>query len=95
MPQDEDEFRPKQFKFDPFEDDPTYIIVETVAELEGIGSDELPSLYDTIDHVIDHVFSDPPIPEAQVQITFTYAGYRITLNQNGSATFLKISTPDQ
>jgi len=95
MPRDEDEFSPHHFEFDPTDNEPTYVIVETVADLEGVSSDQLPSLYDTIDHIADHVFADPPISEAQVQVTFTYAGYRITLNQDGSATFLKIPSPDQ
>ena len=95
MTGDENEYSPKHFQFDPTENEPTYVIVETIADLEGIDSDELPSLYDTIDHVIDHVFSSPPTPEAQVQVTFTYAGYRITLNQDGSATFLRVPVPDR
>jgi len=94
MGRTDDEFRPKQFKFDPTENEPTYVIVETVADLEGVDSDELPSLYDTIDHMADNLFSDPPTARAQVQITFTYAGYRITLSQDGSATVLKIPSPE-
>ena len=88
----DDEFRPKHYEFDPSENEPTYIIVETIADLEGVDSDQLPSLYDTIDHMVDNLFSNPPIPKAQVQVSFTYAGYRITLNQDGSATFLKIAS---
>ncbi|WP_136715943.1 HalOD1 output domain-containing protein [Halorientalis salina] len=86
----DDEYTPTHFQFDTSENEPTYIIVETVAELEGVDSDELPSLYDTIDHMADNLYSDPPTAKAQVEMTFTYAGYRITLNQDGSAEFLKI-----
>lgn len=90
----DDEFSPKHFQFDPEHDDPTYLVVETIGTLEGIESDQLPSLYETMDHMIDNLFSNPPVSKAQVQITFTYAGYRITLNQDGSATFLKIGSPN-
>jgi len=35
------------------------------------------------------VFDEPPEPEAQVEMTFGYEGYRITVEQNGDAQFVK------
>lgn len=90
MSPDERDVEPKHITLDTSNGDPTYEIVETIASLEGTKSDELPSFYDTVDHLVEHVFTDPPKPEAQIRIEFTYAGYRITLNQDGSAMFLKI-----
>jgi hypothetical protein len=90
MEDDGERYEPKHFEFDPDIDDPSYEVVTTVAELEGKEPDDLPSLYDTVDDLLDHIWMDPPTPAAQVQMKFTYAGYRITLNQDGSAEFLKI-----
>lgn len=66
-------------------------MIEVIAELEGRESSDLSALYGTIDHVIDRLFSEPPSPEAQAQLEFTYEGYRIVLNQDGHATFMKIA----
>lgn len=47
-------------------------------------------LWETIDHVVDHIFSDPPSPDAQVQVTFTYEGYRITVEQDGTTKLVDV-----
>jgi hypothetical protein len=78
-------------QFDTTEEDPVFDIVSTVAELESVGVTDLPSLHDTVDHVIDQVFSTPPDESAQLRIEFTYADYRIELYQDGRATFMKIA----
>lgn len=64
-------------------------VAEAVAELEGRDATELTTIYGCIDGVLDHVFSDPPSPEAQLEVEFSYEGYRITVRQDGSATFVK------
>lgn len=66
-------------------------VVETIAELEGKKSSELPAIYDAIGHLIEELFSNPPSPEAEVILEFSYEGYRITLNQDSHATFRKIT----
>ena len=76
---------------DPGDDDmPEIDIAQIVAELEGKEATDLSALYDTIDHLVEHLFSNPPPIEAQAQLEFTYEGYRILLLQDGMATFLKI-----
>jgi len=70
--------------------DPSSQIPEIVAELEGKRNEELTTTYDHLDHVLDHIFSNPPAPEAQVTITFSYESYRITVEQNGNAQFVKL-----
>lgn len=77
--------------FDTDQAQPNVDVTETVAELKGVESDQLSPLYDAIDHVIDNIFSQPPDPEADVEVSFTYEGYRITVNQDGSATFRRLS----
>ena len=61
-----------------------------VAELEGKETTQLSALYDQVDSVVEEIFSNPSSPEAQIQMTFTFEGYRISINQDGSATFLRI-----
>lgn len=61
-----------------------------VADLEGINSEDLTPAWDCIDDVLDRIFSTPPYPNAQMKITFSYEGYRITVHQNGSAEFVKV-----
>lgn len=90
MPSRDDGAEPRHLMLDRTDTDPTYEIVDAIASFEGLDPDELPSFYDTVDHLVEHVFTNPPKPEAQIRLEFTYAGYRITLEQDGSAVFLKI-----
>ena len=77
-------------ELDPDRDDPAVEVAEIVADLEEVSPADLPATYNCIDHVVDHIFSEPPSPEAQIVIEFSYGGYRITVEQNGSARFAKI-----
>ncbi len=72
-------------------EEPVVQIAEVVAELEDKPMEELTTTYHHLDHVLDYVFQNPPVPEAQVQITFSYEGYRITVEQDGSAKFVKLT----
>lgn len=76
----------------PTEDgDPQVTVAEVVAELEGKNTTELTPVYDAIDHFVSNLFSSPPPAAAQAEIEFTYEGYRITIHQDGMATFRKIA----
>ena len=70
-------------------EEPAVQIAEIVAELEDESPTELVNMYGCIDGVLDNVFSTPPSPEAQLQIEFSYEGYRVTVDQDGTARFLK------
>ena len=70
-------------------ENPAVEIAETVADLEGKDQTDLETIYECIDHMIDHIFSEPPAPKAQVRVVFSYEGYRITVEQNGHAEFVK------
>jgi hypothetical protein len=72
------------------DDDPEIGLAEIIADLEGKDATDISSLYDTIDHVVEHLYSNPPPTEAQAQLEFTFEGYRIELSQDGKATFMKI-----
>jgi hypothetical protein len=68
---------------------PAVEVAEAVADIEGTESTDLSSMYECVDGVLDNVFSNPPSPEAQMEIEFTYESYRITVEQNGDAQFVK------
>lgn len=64
-------------------------IAEIVQDIEGKEATDLSTIYECVDGVLDHVFSTPPSPRAQMKIEFTYEAYRITVHQDGEATFVK------
>ena len=64
-------------------------VVRAVADLEGVDPIDLPDIYSTVDHLLEHV-SDPPDDDAKARIEFTYAGYRIAVNQDGRTSFRKV-----
>lgn len=72
-------------------DEPEIDIAKIVADLEGEEATDISSLYNTIDHVVEHLYSNPPPIEAQAELEFTFEGYRIELSQDGKATFMKIT----
>src|SRR6056297_1202033 len=74
-------------EFDTDQTDPNVAVVSALAEIEGVPVEELPPLYDCIDHILERLYSNPPADEAAVQITFTYNDYRITVEQDGAARF--------
>ncbi|WP_232702362.1 HalOD1 output domain-containing protein [Halobacterium wangiae] len=73
-------------ELDPERGEPNVQIAEIVAELKDTDASELTNMYSCIDHTIDHIFSNPPSPEADVEVRFSYEGSRITVEQNGTAT---------
>ena len=72
-----------QRTFDTDQNQPTVDVTEAVGELKGVASDELSSLYDRIDHAVDDLFSDPPRASAEIEVTFSYEVFRITIGQDG------------
>jgi len=68
---------------------PAVQIAKVVADLEGKQPEELTPTYEHLGNTIDYIFSNPPAPGARVEIKFSYEGYRITIEQDGSAQFVK------
>jgi len=64
-------------------------VAEIIAGIEEKEPTELTAIYDCIDGVLDNLFSNPPSPEAQMEIEFSYETYRVTVEQNGNAKFVK------
>lgn len=65
--------------------------LEIIMALEDKSIEELPSLYHELDHVIEILFRTPPSHDAQLSVSFTYAGYRITMDQSGTVKLLKVT----
>jgi hypothetical protein len=68
----------------PSSDTSEYDLLEIVADVEGCEIEELPSLYKEVEHVVETLFKTPPSMSAQMSISFSYAGYRITIDRSGS-----------
>lgn len=64
-------------------------VVAVIADIEGREMTDLSRLHDCIDGILDNLFSEPPSPEADMRIAFTYENYRISVTQDGSATFVR------
>jgi len=78
-------------ELDPERENPAVEVAEIVADIEDKDQTDLATIYECIDHMVDHIFSKPPVPEAQVQVEFTYEGYRISVEQSGYAEFVKVA----
>lgn len=72
-------------------EEPAVAIVEVVADLKGTPAEELPPAYDYIGEMLSKLYSNPPKPEAQMTVEFTYSGYRITVEQSGAAEFVRVT----
>ena len=88
---DEEEMAAVHWEFEVDQDDPEVDVAEVIAELEDCDSTKLSPAYETIDHIIEKLFADPLSAEAQAVLQFSYEGYRITLKQDGHATFMKVA----
>lgn len=69
---------------------PYFALLEIVAEIEGCEVEALPPLYERTDHLLEKLFDDPPSQKAQVELSFSYHGYRITMDQLGNVTLRKL-----
>lgn len=65
-------------------------LVGVIAELEGCDAEELPPFWSRVDGLVGDVFSAPPEPEAQVRLQFSYAGYRVGVDQSGDVELMKV-----
>lgn len=77
-------------ELDTGQEEPATQIAEIVAELDGVSAKDLKPTYRRIDDTLEHIFSNPPSPEAQLEVIFSYESYRITVEQSGHATFVKV-----
>jgi len=73
-------------------DNPAVEVATAVADIEGTDPTELSTMYECVDGMLDELFSTPPADEAQMEVTFSYANYRIPVEQDGFAEFVKTET---
>lgn len=79
-----------QFDIEPDPGNAEYDLLSVLADHEGVGMDELPSLYSVLDQLVGEMFDDPPSESAQLEMAFSYAGYRITVTQGGHVTMVPV-----
>lgn len=75
---------------DPDDEQANYSVLETIASAEDVDVTDLPPMYTRIDHLLDELFDEPPVDEAQIEVSFSYYGYRVTVNQGGTVTLRKL-----
>ncbi|WP_424019102.1 HalOD1 output domain-containing protein [Halorientalis pallida] len=70
-------------------EEPAVEVAQAVADIEDREPTDLATIFECADHVLDHLFSNPPAEEAQMCIEFSYEEYRITVHQDGTAEFVR------
>lgn len=71
-----------------------YSFLELIAERRGVDIETLPPLYDEVDHFLETLFTDPPSKQAQIELEFTYCGFRIRIDQSGHVMLLELGHTD-
>lgn len=79
-----------QFDINPDPKTAEYDLLVVLADHEGVEIDELPSLYSVVDQFVGAMFDEPPSETAQLEMTFSYAGYRVTVTQGGHVTLVPV-----
>ena len=74
----------------PAADTAEFDFLEIIAELEEKEMDELPPLYTELNDLISHLFQNPPSQESQAALSFSYAGYRVTITQQGKVELIPV-----
>lgn len=72
-------------------DVPAIGLVEIVAELEETDAMELTPIYDRADDLIADLFGTPPGSDADAELEFSYQGYRIEVQQDGTVVIRELS----
>lgn len=72
--------------------DPTIQLVEIVADLDDLEPTELSPLYRCIDSLVADLFGSPPPAAVNANLQFSYRGYRIHVQQDGTTTLLDLSS---
>lgn len=72
-------------------DEPGTQIAAAVAELEDRDPTDLDDMWSCTDDVLENLFSTPPAPDARMRVAFSYEGYRVTVDQDGTVEFVPLS----
>lgn len=79
-----------RYSIDATSESAEFELLSGLAAVEGVDMDELPSLYGTIDHLVEALYDEPPAASAQVELSFSYAGYRVHLDQRGNVRLVPV-----
>ena len=79
-----------QFGIEPNPKTAEYDLLSVLAAHEDVRMDDLPSLYSVVDQFVGEMFDDPPSESAQLELGFSYAGYRIIVTQDGHVTMVPV-----
>lgn len=79
-----------RYNIDAAPDGAEFDLLSGLATVEGVNMDELPSLYGTVDHLVEALYDEPPVASAQVELSFSYAGYRVHLDQRGNVRLVPV-----
>ena len=77
-------------EIDPNPETAEYDLLEFIADTDGTPIEALPPLYTQIDHLVENLFKNPPAPNAQVEVVFSYAGYRVRITQEGTVRLVPV-----
>jgi len=77
---------------DPNHGQANYCVLGTIASAEDVDVTNLPPMYTRIEHLLGELFGEPPVDEAQIEASFSYYGYRVTVNQGGIVTPRKLDS---
>lgn len=88
MAQDPDQ-RIVRRELDTTADNPAVEVAQAVADIENTEATELSDMYSCVDGILDELFSTPPAEQAQMEVEFSYSNYRICVEQDGAAEFIK------
>lgn len=80
---------------DPSTEDVNTELVRIVADLKDRDPAELPTFWRRVDSLVGDLFSDPPSDEAGACVKFNYAGYRITVAQDGNVELVERPADDE
>lgn len=72
----------------------SHLVVEAVAQTEGVSPLELPPLYGCIDpEALDRLFERPSAAgRSEVEVEFGYEGYQVTVSDHGAVSIEALGT---
>ncbi|QLD90660.1 hypothetical protein HWV07_17075 [Natronomonas salina] len=68
---------------------PGVAVVEAIGRIDERDPAEMTPLWGCIDGMLEHLFSDPPAAEADMEVEFSYESFRITVSQDGTGKFVR------
>lgn len=69
-------------------------MVETIARREGADPSDLPPLYDAVDtDALDRLAGPRGAGTGDVEVTFAYQGYRVTVRGDGRVSLAGVERP--